>query len=245
MRKKKEERVYRRHARAAGLESFQVAVKETDLFISAERRLDTMARDLILERRGYIENYIRSRPEFVQSLLPLPMAGPAPEIVRRMIEASGKSGVGPMAAVAGAIAEEVGRGLLEKSRQVIVENGGDVFIKTDAVSTVGVFAGKSALSGRLGIRVDSSQAPVSVCASSGSLGHSKSMGKADAVCVISGSCALADAAATAIGNHVKTKSDLKRALDFGKTIPGVRGVLIIMDDKVGIWGDVKAAALDG
>ena len=113
-----------------------------------------------------------------------------------MIRAGTVAGVGPMAAIAGAIAENVGRGLLEFADQVIVENGGDVFIKTRRPVTVGIYAGSSPLSMQIGMRLDSKKAPLAVCTSSGTLGHSLSLGRADAVCAVADSCALADAAAT-------------------------------------------------
>jgi len=150
-----------------------------------------------------------------------------------------------MAAVAGAIAERVGEGLLSHTKQIIVENGGDIFIKTDFPATVGIFAGKSILSGRIGIKVRSAEKSVSVCTSSGTVGHSRSMGNADAVCVVSSSCSLSDAAATSTGNLVRKKTDIQKALDFGRTIPGLFGILIIMDDKAGIWGEIEIVPLDG
>ncbi len=245
MRKKKQDRIYRSRTSSEGLKTFRVAVKETDIFVSAGKKLADEARELVLKHRGHIENYIDMHPDFAKTLCPINVNGPVPGIVRDMFSGAIKSGVGPMAAVAGAIAERVGHGLLSYTEQVIVENGGDIFIKTDFPATVGLFAGKSILSGRIGLKIDSAKAPISVCTSSGVVGHSMSMGKADAVCVVSGSCSLADAAATSIGNLVKKKTDIQKALDFGKKIPGLFGILIILDDKAGIWGEIDIVGLDG
>ena len=128
-----------------------------------------------------------------------PIFGDAVINMADMVKAGKNAGVGPMAAVAGAIAEHVGLGLLKSTNHVIVENGGDIFIKTDAPLTVGIFAGKSSLSLRIGIRLSGGPKPMAVCTSSGTVGHSLSLGRADAVCVAADSCAIADAAATAIG----------------------------------------------
>jgi ApbE superfamily uncharacterized protein (UPF0280 family) len=156
-----------------------------------------------------------------------------------MVWAGHQAGVGPMAAVAGAVAEHVGTDLLSQSSEVIVENGGDVFLKTKGPSIVGIFAGKSPLSLRIGLRVCPENAPISVCTSSGTVGHSKSMGKADAVCVVSRSCCLADALATAIGNIVSIESDIPKGIEFGKQVQGVQGVVIIVNKKIGAWGDIE------
>jgi len=150
-----------------------------------------------------------------------------------------------MASVAGVIAEYVGRRLLPYSDEVIIENGGDIFVKKNSAVTVAVFAGKSPLSLKIGLRIDPCGLPIALCTSSGTVGHSLSFGKADAVCVISRSCALADAAATSVGNQVKSKHDIENALEFGKSIPGVTGLLIIIGDKLGAWGDLEIVPIQG
>jgi ApbE superfamily uncharacterized protein (UPF0280 family) len=156
-----------------------------------------------------------------------------------MINAGNAAGVGPMASVAGAIAEAVGRELLTYSPEIIVENGGDIFLKILKNRVVGIFAGNSPLSGKLGIEISAADTPLGICTSSGTVGHSLSYGKSDAVVVLSTSTALADAAATAIGNRVKETVDIDEAIEFGKTITGLKGLVIIKDDKTGVWGDVK------
>ncbi len=127
-----------------------------------------------------------------------------------MAAAAQTAGVGPMAAVAGAIAECVGRELLEFSPEVIVENGGDIFLKVSHRRTVGIFAGDSPLTGRIGIQIEARDTPLGVCTSSGTVGHSLSFGRADAVVVLAPAAALADAAATAIGNRVSRKEGHRR-----------------------------------
>ncbi len=240
-----QKRSYRNIVCVNNLVSFRVVVKETDLFIHSAKNIKHIARELTLQHRGYIETYIKRHAEFEKTLQPWKINEPVPNIISEMTQAGEKAGVGPMASVAGAVAEHVGVGLLEHTDEVIVENGGDLFIKTDNPVTVGIFAGKSPLSMHIGIHVDPGGKQVSVCTSSGSVGHSFSLGKADAVCVVSESCSLADAAATSIGNHVMKKTDIQKAIDFGKTIEGVKGIAVITDDKIGMWGDVKIVALKG
>jgi ApbE superfamily uncharacterized protein (UPF0280 family) len=136
-------------------------------------------------------------------------------------------------------------GLLKLSEQVIVENGGDVFIRTSEPLTVGIFAGKSPLSLRVGIRLRGGQKPAAVCTSSGTVGHSLSLGKADAVCVVADSCSIADAAATAIGNRIQVPLDIESAIDDGQRVADIRGILIILGKKIGMWGDLEVVPLKG
>ena len=236
-------RLYRNLPARENLVAFRVAVKETDLYVHAEKSLEEITKELILKHRGRIEAYIKMHPGFVQTLEPWRVSGPAPIIINDMVSAGEKAGVGPMAAVAGAIAEHVGIDLLVHTDEVVVENGGDVFLKTDGPVTIGIFAGTSPLSMSIGLRLDSGESPLSVCTSSGTVGHSLSLGKADAVCVVSDSCPLADAAATSIGNRVKSKTHIESAIDFGKNIQGVNGIVVIMGHEIGMWGELEVVPI--
>jgi ApbE superfamily uncharacterized protein (UPF0280 family) len=239
-----EERIYRGNARKEGLVAYQTVVQETDLHIQAHQENQELTRDLIIKHRGFLENYINRYPAFIRALKPWPMRGFPPRMVRDMISAAKAVNVGPMAAVAGVIAEYVGKDLLNHSPEIIVENGGDTFIKVDEPITVGVFAGKSPLSLKIGLQLDTSDRPLSVCTSSGTIGHSKSFGVADAVCVVSSSGALADAAATAMGNILTSKKNIQKAIDLGRSRKKIQGVVVIMDDCLGIWGDLEIVSLE-
>ena len=242
---KSQQRSYRNAIIGSRLVHFQITVKETDLMVSASTPLESLARELILTHRGFLEAYIDQYPDFQRTLKPWRISGPAPAIVREMALAGEKAGVGPMAAVAGAISEAVGRGLLQVSDEVIVENGGDTFFKTRLPVIVGIYAGNSPLSLTVGLRVDSADHPVSLCTSSGTVGHSLSLGKADAVCVMSDSCALADAVATAVGNRVRSAGDISSAIHFGISIPGVSGLVVIIGKDMGLWGSLEVIPLRG
>ena len=238
-------RTYRTQVRKKGLAAFQVVARETDLHIQADTLLETAALDSILRHRGVLENYISLHPGFATTLIPWPDGTPMPSPVREMVAAARIAGVGPMAAVAGAMAEAVGRDLLDLSSEVIVENGGDIFLKTRDPVTAGIYAGISTLSLRVGIRVGGGDVPLGVCTSSGTVGPSLSFGKADAVCMVSSSCALADAAASAVGNRVQGAADIRAGIEFGKTIPGISGILIIVGEKLGAWGELEVVPLPG
>ncbi len=237
------DRSYRRLFHRENLVSFRVTVKETDLYIHAQKRLEKIVREAILRQRGYLEGWILQDPEFMTTLSPRIVHGPCPGIIRDMADAGEKAEVGPMAAVAGAIAERVGLELLDHTDEAIVENGGDLFLKLKGTFTSGIFAGESPLSLKVGVEIDSKGKPMAVCTSSGTIGHSLSLGKADAVCVVSESCPLADAAATAVGNRIQHENDVQRGIDFGKRIPGLSGIVVIMGDRIGMWGDLSIVPL--
>ena len=238
-----QERTYRNQLDHDRLISFRVIVKETDLFIQACTNLDAQTKESILLHRGYIESFIQRHPDFSASLIPLQFGRPVPGIIANMLDAASRTGVGPMAAVAGAIAEHVGFDLLQFSEEIIIENGGDVFLRTHQPVTIGIYANRSPLNMRIGLKIDSCDGPMAVCTSSGTVGHSLSFGTADAVTVVSHSCAVADAAATAIANRVKQKTDIQEAIYFGKDIKGVKGLVVIKNDKAGMWGDIHVVQL--
>ncbi len=236
------ERTYRNRISKRGLVSFQVKIKETDLYINADSDCRDAAMQSVHRHREFIEEYIRHNPPFLNSMSPVETDEFAPAIIREMTEASRRCGVGPMASVAGAIARNVGVDLMKCSDNVIIENGGDIFLKlTNKDAIVGIFAGDSPLSYKVSIRIKHGGVPAGVCTSSGRVGHSLSFGRADAVCVTSESATLSDAAATAVCNRVRRAGDIKGALDFGLRIEGVMGVLIIMGDKLGILGNIELA----
>jgi len=232
-------RAYRHWVKGKDLVSFNVVVKETDLYIRATTDLKRKAVKLVLKYRDTLERYIERHPSFLTSLEPVAIGDDTPRIVKSMSESARKTGVGPMASVAGAIAEFVGSQLLAFSPEIIVENGGDIYLKSLGKRLIGIYAGKSPLTGKIGLEINGEDTPIGICTSSGTVGHSLSYGEADAVIVLSQSAALADAAATAIGNLIIQPSDIPNGIEFAQGIDGLKGVVIIQDDKVGLWGEVK------
>ncbi len=239
-----EERTYRNLVKTDDLIKFEVIVKETDLLVRAEKNLSKETRESVLKYRHQLETYITANPEFQESLFPLTDDPYAPEIVREMIRTSRLARVGPMAAVAGALAERVSKDLLRQSKEVIVENGGDIYLSSSKERMIGIYAGPSPLSLKIGIVISPEDSPLGVCTSSGTVGPSLSLGKANAVCTLSKSAALADAAATAVGNVVKEKKDIEWGLERAREIEGTLGALIIFEEKMGVWGKLKLAQLN-
>jgi len=238
-----EPRTYRTRMARRGLVGFRVALKETDLWVLAARDFSLEVREIVIQERQQLEAYITGHPDFLTTLVPWPDDPYAPAVVREMIEAGAATGVGPMAAVAGALAARVGRQLAPLSPEVIVENGGDIFLSIAKPATVALFAGKSPLSHRVGLNLDPSLSPLGVCTSSASVGHSLSFGRADAACVLAGNAALADAAATALGNRVQGPDSIEEALSWVASLPEVLGAVVIVGEKLGAWGRVELAPL--
>jgi ApbE superfamily uncharacterized protein (UPF0280 family) len=234
-----EERFYRRISKPKDLDCYEVQYKETDLFCCTRGNFHGFIMGKVLFYRNQLEEYIRSRPEFRDSLVPIGDDPFAPRIAREMMEASRIIGVGPMANVAGAIAEFIGRDIASLSEEYIIENGGDIFLRTDAERVVEVYAKDSPFSERIGISVKPDDRPYGICTSSGTVGHSLSFGKADAVCIIGRSALFTDGLATCIGNIVKKKDDISTAIEKGKAFPGIIGILIIFGSSLGVWGDIE------
>lgn len=246
------ERTYRRFQEQAGLVATQVVIQETDLHILASGSttfdLKERATELVLQCRLQLEHYIVRHPLFLATLDPLPMDFLAPPLVREMLAAAQKAGVGPMAAVAGAIAEFVGKALAADGvAEIIVENGGDLYVQRLKECSVAIFAGQSPLSYKVGLRLLPARMPVGVCTSSGTVGHSLSFGKADSVTVVANSTALADAVATRLGNEVggalSARAGVDRALAKAREIEGIEGAVVICGEVIGATGAVELVPL--
>ncbi len=240
-----EPRTYRQTVDPEDLVCFRVAVKETDLLICAGENLSDAAGDLIAQARWEIEDFIRQQPRFAEAFAPFAVPDSAPPLVRAMSNAAAKARVGPMAAVAGVIAEYVAKGLAERSPEVIVENGGDIYICGTRDRTIALSAGASPLSERVGLVVRGGLMPVAVCTSSGTVGHSTSFGAADAVTVLARDGALADAVATALANRVRDCSEIDRAIEAARQLTGVLGVVVVVAGSIAAWGNVRLVPLGG
>lgn len=224
--------------------SFNVRIDTTDLFIRADVNLHDKAYEVLKSARAELEEHIRKHDDFLHSLNPIIPYGDEGKIAAVMYSASAAAGVGPMAAVAGAIAEKVGRDLLDYTGEIIVENGGDIWMTLKKPAVIGIYVNNIYFKNNIGIKINPENTPCSVCTSTSKLGHSLSFGKADSVTVIAGSGALADAAATAVCNMVQSENDIEAALDFAMSIDGVSGCLIIFRDKLAALGKIELAPLD-
>ncbi len=214
--------------------------KDTIAAIIAEKKYFPIAEAALKDQRRILDAYIETDPEFRTALGPYPVPADAPRIVRRMSEAASRAGVGPMAAVAGAVAETALQAMAEAGAvHALVDNGGDIALLLDRPVTVGIFTGPSAVR-NIGFRIEPRPGIFGICTSSGTVGHSLSFGKADAATAISADVALADAVATALGNSIKDENEegLRDTLAALGRIEGVEGLLAVIGKSMAVWGDL-------
>jgi ApbE superfamily uncharacterized protein (UPF0280 family) len=218
---------------------FVIRYKQTAIKAIADTDLKDVLLNELIRQYTLLEKHIQKDKIFLTSYEPVETDRSAPKIARIMSAAAKKGGVGPMAAVAGAFSDALGEYALKKGAgEIIIENGGDIFLKLKKPRIVGVHAGPSRFSDKIGFRVLPKQTPLGICTSSDSVGHSISLGKSDAVTVFADSAAMADAAASAIGNKVKGKNAVENGIKKAKTLKDVRGVLIIKGNQLGAYGSL-------
>ncbi len=235
-----QKRFYRDWVRGKGRYLYRQVIGETDLQVSADKAIDEIfLKERILLYRRQIQQYILRDERFLNSLKPLPVEMHAPAIVRSMSGYAKKANVGPMAAVAGSIAGYLGRDFIRLGyKDIIIENGGDIFLKISKPCRIGVYTGGARSLKGLGLFIPPSDTPLGVCTSSGTIGHSLSFGLADSVTILSKDPGLADAVATATANLVGSKDDLDKSINFARSIKGVLGALIIIGGNLISWGKI-------
>jgi ApbE superfamily uncharacterized protein (UPF0280 family) len=238
-------------------ESFMVASGESDLWVGYNfrdgisgsmhdpARLRNAAQLALEAARAGLVAYAQKHPAFLESLEPLPADAAAPPVVTAMLDAGLAAGVGPMAAVAGAVAEAVGRSLYSdfELEEIVVENGGDLWIQVRSPLWVTVYAGLSSLSEKVAVELNGGRS-IGLACSSGTVGPSLSSGRADAAIVLAENAALADAWATALGNRIHNSGDLEPAVatvvaaaKTSATKPA--GALVILGDRMAAAGDIR------
>lgn len=241
-----EPRWYRDQLHASELHAYTVSFKETDLWIGVNAgaftpELERASYDAVRELRTQLDAYITTDPDFLYTLSPHIPKPSCPPVASLMAAAAAKAGVGPMAAVAGAFSQLVAGHLLRSFpiTDLIIENGGDIYLISSRTRRIAVYAGNSPLSNKIALEIPADRCPLGICTSSGSVGHSLSFGKADAVTVLCKDALVSDAYATAICNMVKTPADIDDALYYSTTRPDIMGIVIIIGDRIGLRGDVK------
>jgi len=231
------ERFYRNLIKVENLKKFVVKVKETDILVFAEKNLKKEIEEEIKKQREILERYIKIHPEFYFSFSPVEVESNE-EIIKLMSLSSKLTKTGPMASVAGAIAEIIGRKFLPLSEEIFIENGGDIFMNLKNEVKIGIYAGKSPFSMKIGIKIKREN-PAGIATSSGTVGHSFSYGDADAVTIISNSSAFSDGAATYFGNLIKGKIDKELIEKEINDFPFIEGMLIIRGKELFVWGKIE------
>lgn len=203
---------------------------------------DAVTLEIICQRK-ILEDYIREHPDFQRSLEPVELRPNAPEVAQRMDHTSKLVGTGPMAAVAGVMAQLAAEaGLRAGAEEVIVENGGDIYLKAKESIAIGLYSGGSEKINKLAFELQPEDTPISICSSSGKMGHSMSFGQCDLATVVAKDAALADAAATQAANLIKKQEDVESALNQINGIKGIDGILIVKDGNIGLAGKLPPLA---
>ncbi|WP_430882657.1 UPF0280 family protein [Fusibacter sp. JL216-2] len=240
-----QERTYRYKTSGHDLIEQTIIQNESDLQIYSNVNVVDKADGHLREIRDLLNAHIEKHPNFEKSLEPITFEQTPKDLhpqVLKMYHAARRAGVGPMAAVAGAVSEYIGQRLFSENESltdIFIENGGDIYLKTTKERRILVHAGQSPLSEKLAIKIKPEMTPCGICTSSGTVGHSLSFGKADAVVVISKDTCLADATATSLGNLIQEDTDIERGIAVARQIEGIDGVLFIVGDKLGAWGQVE------
>jgi ApbE superfamily uncharacterized protein (UPF0280 family) len=214
--------------------------KETQCTIIADKKqgIQTAIKS-IKQNRKALEEYVEAHPKFLYTLDPIP-APAEPLVAKLMAEAAEKAKVGPMAAVAGVLADLAINDMVANGCEVaVVENGGEISALSNVPIDVAVAAGDTPLSKRFGFRL--TDFPVGIATSSGRFSHALSFGDAEAATVFCRNAGLADAAATAVGNVVKGDDYLgaiQQGIDKALSIQEVEGVLIMYQGHVGTAGKI-------
>ncbi|MCU0847233.1 MAG: UPF0280 family protein [Spirochaetes bacterium] len=232
------ERLYRDFEDTARWKTFRVKIETSDLYIRSGCEVAERAAAILCELRKSIRRHIKIQPSFLTSFDPVERTAEYPVVVGMMYEASERAGVGPMASVAGAIARALGESLLDETPEMIIENGGDIWMRLADPAVVCVYSGEFSFKDMIGIKITPDKTPCGICTSSGKLGHSFSFGRADAAVIIAEDAAFADALATAACNLVKSEEMAEEAVAFAMK-NGADGAIVICRDRMAVQGNVE------
>ena len=233
------ERSYRSRFSNDGRRWFCVKFLESDLWIGVDSgsyraSMEEDVYTFLVDLRRQMDAYLLMDPQYKSALTPYDAGLEAPNILKEMSRISHKTGIGPMSAVAGAVAKHVADFL--GTKEVIVENGGDIYAKATSDMDISVFAGQSPLSEKVGLHIPAAAFPCGICTSSGTVGPSLSLGRADAMMIVCQDVLLADSYATAMANRIKTVNDLQPVIEQIQNIPEILGALAVKDDKLAVCG---------
>jgi len=237
------ERSYRSRFSGDERRWFCVKFLESDLWIGVDKGSYSVSMEadiygMMVELRRCMDAYLLMDPQYKAALVPYDAGPDAPDILKEMSRVSHKTGIGPMSAVAGAVAKAVADYIKSKYsvKEVIVENGGDIYAEAQNDMDIAVFAGQSPLSERVGLHIPATAFPLGICTSSGTIGPSLSLGRADAVMILCHDVLLADSYATAMANCIQTVNDLQPVIDRITNTPAILGALAVKDDRMAVCG---------
>ncbi len=234
-----ERNIYRKNVKSGEKYHWKVVYEHSDLLISSDKNISMLTEDTLKEIYGYLYRCFKEDPVFLKSLSPVCLKSGYPEIIKKMCMLSAEFNVGPMAAVAGTVNEFLAEKLGRNCESLIIENGGDLYLKSNTDRILGIYVKNNYFKESISVKIKAEDMPCGVCSSSGTFGHSLSLGKCDLAVVLSKSAITADAAATAVANSVTSKDDILTSIQHFRNYRGIEGLLLIKDDKIGIWGSIE------
>ena len=212
-------------------------IKQTAVTIISERKFIRVAKEAIFDARSQIEKKILRDPFFGITYEPYAASDGDDIVIRRMCSSSLSASVGPMAAVAGAIAKYAVQKMKDNGAEyAIVDNGGDIALICDRDVRIGMYANVNGE--QLSLKIPPTCEIIGICSSSASIGPSVSFGRSDISTVISNDVSLADACATALGNMISGRDNMEEHLETICKIEGITGCLAYCDGMLGMCGDV-------
>lgn len=231
--------IYRKNISVAGKYCYRLRYKYSDIYITSDSDISGKISEPVIRFYSQLEKVILKDRGFAESLSPVNIHNDYPPLIKEMCSYTSIFNVGPMAAVAGAVCESIAGNIKDDCSFLMIENGGDVYIKSSTRVSAALFTGSKYFPENLNILIDPLDTPCGLCSSSGIMGHSLSLGRSDLVTVMSGTTIAADAAATAIANSINSKPDVDRALEKYRHYSQVKGLIILKDDRLAIWGDLQ------
>jgi uncharacterized protein len=215
--------------------SFDIQVQDMTLHIQAGTDFNEESRAAALSFWEQLHAYMLRNPEVASSKRPIAVPEDAPPIVREMVEAARRAGVGPMFSFQGAVTDHVGRFLAQEVDEVIVSCGGDYFIQSRRRQklTVSRRAGGSTVA----VVVPASKRGIGIAMTAG-----RGQAAIDGLAVLAESCMLADAAAAGVQAIVPKENGFAGSLTYLKTVPGVLGGVVMVGERIGVAGGVEIVA---
>ncbi len=204
---------------------------------------ETYARTILDNCYTSLEKINQIHPDWGKSFDPI-VSGLKDPVIIRMEDAASKTEVGPMAAIAGAIADLIAEGLIEHgAKQVVVENGGEIAIKTNENTTIALLSMTSFIENKYALEIPGNSQYFGIASSSGTFGHAISLGTADLVTIIAKNAAYADAAATSVANEVvgndpdkAIQQGIQKFKKFDQNL--FFGVIVNKNEKIGLYGKI-------
>ena len=222
-------------------EKFQLMESDCTVISDIEKGI-LIAKAKLREDMDFLHAFVKKNPEWNASYIPI-VSGNQHPLILAMENAAEICGVGPMAAVAGVLADRMQNEIFSQTKAniAVVENGGEIAISSKEDILIHLMVKSTDLQGKLGFMFKGGSNSLGVATSSGQFGHADSLGEADTVTVFAETAGIADAAATRICNYVKgenAEKAINKGIEEAKSISAIKGLLIVRKNMIGRYGNL-------